>query len=232
MKPTHCMNRIGWGVVLIGSVAAMGRADFVSPMIGGGSVGMGTAPMKHVDITFVSNNIQCDVDTTGDTPVLRPLTAPHRFDSNQPWAVLIDKAYNYQYAFNSGGFITLPANTGIWVERLSQDSELQVYMRPPQWTSAMGPTWTPIFLADHDRWQWSGSMQHNAYAVLYPTKSTYSASYKVYIGDATTGDPVAGYGFDTATFNWTATPVPEPGTIALLALGALLAARRRGKRAV
>lgn len=45
-------------------------------------------------------------------------------------------------------------------------------------------------------------MTHNVYAVLNPTKTDYAANYKVYIGDASTGDPLSAYGSATVTWSW------------------------------
>ena len=56
-------------------------------------------------------------------------------------------------------------------------------------------------------WKWSGYMIHNAYAVLNPTKSSYEATYRVYIGDEDTGVPTSGYGAAVITFVFDATPV-------------------------
>jgi hypothetical protein len=201
------------------------QAAYVQPAMGGGQVGMMGAPMKHTDVMFDGTNITLHVDDSVATPVLRPLAPPDEFDPAQPWSVLTGKAYNYQHAWNPGGFITLPTGAGIWVERLSATAGLESYLRPPMWTS--GPTWTPVLSTDDNRWKWSGAMQHNAYAVLNPTLSSYSATYRVYIGDETTGLPLPGYGSAEVTWDWTATPVPEPLSVSLLLAGSFLVLRRR-----
>jgi hypothetical protein len=213
------------GVAALCGVALSARAAFVLPQIGGGQTGMMGAPMKHADIMFDGTNIAVHVDDTVATPWLRPLTPPNEFDPTKPWSVLIGRAYNFQYAWNPGGFISLPAGTWIWVERLHHDPGLEVYLRPPQWTS--GPTWTELFTADGERWKWDGAMQHNAYAVLDPAQSVYTAEYRVYIGDIVTGEPVPGYGSADVTWTWNATVVPEPAALALLAPCAGLFLRRR-----
>jgi len=225
------MNRVIAGNFLLAAMGAFltvsqpANAAYVMPQMGGGQVGMMGAPMKHADITFDGTNLAVHVDDTVGTPVLRPLTPPDEFDPAQPWSVLSGKAYNFQLAWNPGGFITLPSGTGIWVERLFATPGLETYLRPPMWTS--GATWTPILAADGARWQWSGSMQHNAYAMLNPTLSSYETSYRVYLGEETTGTPLLGYGSADVTWKWSATPVPEPIGASLLLVSGMLILRRQ-----
>jgi hypothetical protein len=216
-------NRIALFAVLAAcGTISPAEAAYVSPQMGGGQTGMMGAPMKHTDILFDGTNISLHVDDTVATPELRPLTPPDEFDQAQPWSVLIDKAYNFQHAWNPGGFITLPGGTGIWIERLAADDGLEAFLRPPAFSG--GVEWPEILATNGDRWKWSGAMQHNAYAVLNPLESSYSATYLVYIGDAATGLPVPGYGSAEVTWEWTATPVPEPSSFVLLAVGTVAAA--------
>jgi hypothetical protein len=175
--------------------AIAAQADYVIPMMGGDQA---EASMIHTDVMFDGTNIMLDYQLYDNPlPTLRPLVPPDEFDPAAPWSVLQDKAYNFQYAWNPGGFITLPPGTAIWVEQLSHDSVLEAYLRPPS-----APAWSAVFTTDGERWKWSGAMAHNAYAVLHPKQTQYQATYKVYIGDATTGDPVPGYGSSTVTWTW------------------------------
>lgn len=196
------------------------HAAYVTPQMGGGQA---SAPMKHLDVAFDGTNISVHIDDTVDIPMLRPLTPPDEFDPNEPWAVLTGKAYNFQYGWNPSGFITLPTDSGIWIKRLDQDPELEVYARPPA-----TPAYAPLFENNGDIWQWGGAMTHNVYAVLDPTASVYTTTYQVYIGDASTGAMLPGYGSDDVTLTFNATPIPEPVTLGMLVLsaGALLLHRR------
>jgi hypothetical protein len=192
--------RIAVVVVLLASSPA--SAEYVIPQMGGGQVGTGAAPMKHADITFDGTNLAVQVDDTVPAPQLRALDPPYEFDPTMPWNVLTGKAYNFQYGWNPGGFITLPAGSWIWMEQLSATPGLDIYQRPPA-----APAYAPIFgtAGSPSRWRWSGSMTHNAYAVLNPSRSLYEATYRVYLGDTTTGEPWPAYGSANVTFYWTAT---------------------------
>ena len=203
-------------------------AAIVTPKMGGGQV-MGS--MIHSDVYFDGTHVSVITDESHGVPMLHPLTPPDEFDPAQAWSVLMGKAYNYQYAWNPGGFITLPTGGGIWVERLHHDEGLQSFLRPMMYNPGVhGSTWPEIFTSDGSRWKWSGGMQHNAYAVLNPIQSTYQARYRVYIGDATTGDPLPGYGSQEVIWTWSAAPIPEPASLATLALASILAFGRRRNR--
>lgn len=219
-------------VCMAGLGAPSAYADYVLPMMGGGQ---SSGAMKHADVSFDDQTgvISIHVDDTVPTPWLRPLTPPDQFEPSQPYALALGtKAYNYQYAWNPGGFISMPAGAWIWIKRIASDEELEVYLRSPA-----SPAWSQVLAHDGDIWKWPGSMVHNAYAVQDPTESSYSVTYQVYIGDKTTGAPLSGYTSDTVTWTWEATPVatPEPATLATLALGgaSLLVGRwrRRARRA-
>ena len=166
--------------------------SYVLPYMGGGQL---VAPMIMTDIGFDGTNItlQPDDPTLLDSPVvLQPLTPPDQFAPSQPWSVLNGTAYNFQYGWNPAGYITLPTGSAIWIQVLSEDAGLETYLRPPAYSS--GPTWPQVFATNGDCWEFQGFMQHNAYAVVNPQQTTYSATYRVYIGNATTGSPLPGYG--------------------------------------
>ncbi len=169
--------------------------------------GQSVAPMIMTDIGFDGTNItvQPDDPTLVDSPVvLQPLAPPDQFDPSKPWSVLNGTAYNFQYGWNPAGYITLPAGSAIWIQVLSEDAGLETYLRPPAYSS--GPTWPQVFAANGNRWEFQGFMQHNAYAVVNPQQTTYSATYCVYIGNATTGSPLPGYGSADVTWTWLGAP--------------------------
>jgi hypothetical protein len=194
------------GVAAFAVITSITQGAYVTPKIGGGQVMHAEAPMKHTDVFFDGVNITLHVDDTVATPILRPLTPPDEFDPNQPWSDLGYQAYNFQWAWNPGGVISLPAGAAICMERIYQDPEFTVYLRTPMYDpSIYGPKWPEIFTEDGYRWMWSGAMQHNVYAICGPEKNAYSATYKVYLGDATTLEPLEGYGSAIVTWIWNAT---------------------------
>ena len=141
-----------------------------------------SAPMKHADVSLDGNSLQVHIDDSVTTPVLRPLEEPFQFDPEQPWNVLAGKAYNFQYGWNPGGFIQLPATAWIWIEQLDASPELEVYQRPPAL-----PSYERVLATDGAIWRWPGAMTHNVYAVERPQKNTFEATYRVYVGDEITG---------------------------------------------
>lgn len=180
---------------------------FVQPQLIGGSdsVTDPNASMKHIGIHLVGTSIQLAVDETVPTPMLRALDEPDEFDPAQPWAVLQDKAHNFQYGWLIGGLWGPPFGLGVWVELLDATDGLETYSS----IAPLSGTYAPIFgtAGSSNLWQWGGSMIHNAYAVENPTLSSYQATYRVYIGDAVTGAPTPGYQSDVVTLTFNATPV-------------------------
>jgi hypothetical protein len=191
------------GVVLLVLVGATTRADYAIPQIGGGQTGMAMAPMKHVGIMLTGNQLSTEIDTSVPIPQLRSLESPHEFDPDLTWSVLGSKAYNFQYGWNQGGFVSLPDEAWIWIEQLDVTPGLEVYQRPPA-----SPAYAPIFgTADSPtRWRWTGAMAHNVYAVADPVENLYEAFYRVYVGDDTTGEPLLGYASAEVVFQFSATP--------------------------
>ena len=181
-------------------------AAYVEPQIIGGSESVSdpNASMKHIEVALVGNQIQLTVDDTVPTPLLRALEEPDEFDPTKPWAVLQDKAHNFQYGWLIGGFWVPPSGSGVWVELLDSTEGLETYSARVPLTGS----YDPIFGTEGSSplWQWGGMMIHNAYAVLDPTLTAYEATYRVYIGDAVSGSPTPGYQGGEVTLTFGATP--------------------------
>ena len=212
-------------------IASSVHAEDVLPAIGGGQVGMmDGAPMKHISVAFDGSDIEVHVDETVSTPLLRNLTSPDQFNAAEAWAVLDGKHHNFQYGWVPDGIWAPPAGSAVWVEQISASSGLDTYEGGRFMSEAMirAMTFDPIFGTNDtaDIWKWSGVMTHNAYAVLDPTLSEYSATYRVYLGDENTGlELVSGtgaplYGSDEVTVTFSSS-VPEPSAGLLLAAAAI-----------
>ena len=203
----------------------------------------GTNNMLMLGISF-STSTGLSVATTASVPTLRALPAGDTFDPSAVWySKLNGNAYNYQYGWSKTSSLSnIPTGDGVWIERLSQTPGLETYYRG----SNFGYTnYQQIFASDGAIWKFGDlnkwpSMQHNAYAVTNPTLSTYTATYKVYVGDATNGAEVTNaagspaYASTNVTWTWNATPTPEPSTlvmvgIALASIAAFSRLRRSSK---
>ncbi len=180
------------------------------------------------------------------------------FDPTEPWSVLQNSAFSRQLGWWAGtGSASIALETSIedafgpdaaiWIESISISEGLESYLAIGRYgvnadnTVVVDPNahgYTGIFgtAGSSSRWRWDYQMDHNTYAVhlahLLPNQS-YSATYRVYIGDAAGDEIAAAIGASTIeTWTWTAPsaiPVPEPATagLALVGLGALLAFGRR-----
>lgn len=207
----------------IAFVSVLAAGSFAAAMVKPSSLG---GPMKHIDITFDSTSIGVHVDESVPTPLLQDLRPGSDFTDQ--YAVLNGTLHNAQYGWNPGGFISLPANSAIFVKLNTQSPELHHYEGRG---SLMAGTQTmiPIFgtAGSGDTWQWLGSMTHNWAAVMpgdvSPGERLF-ASFDVYVGDSA-GNPLPGLDAATVRLEWIV--VPEPATLAALGAAGLLALSRR-----
>jgi len=187
----------GLGLVL--AVTAQAQTTYVKPKIGGDQIGHTQAPMIMPEIFFDgvgirvvdANGLPWPVSAWSRAPVLRPLSPPNAFEPNQPWAVLIGKAYNFQYGWDSALLddvtYPFPPGSAIWIKVLRQSPELSVYFKDSGYAPLFG---TPDAAGNPspDIWMWDKRMRHNAYAVPDTFYGRLSGDYKVYLGDAATGE--------------------------------------------
>jgi len=234
-------RRIGGGIFVSITIAILAvsalpaLAAYVTPRIGGDQRKHDVAPMIMPEITFDGTNIAV-LDAVGNEwetlegnsrPILWPLEGSDEFEPNKPWySALNGKAYNWQYGWSNAALDQglIPAGAKIWIEVLEQSEGLKTYDR-------YSNSYAPIFGTDgsSNKWRWyeNMSMSHNAYAVD-PAYEEWYAAYRVYIGDATTGAALEGYGSSEVTLTWTS--VPEPTSAAIIGIGAGILALTRRKR--
>jgi hypothetical protein len=206
-------------LTLAATVAVQAQTTYVRPKIGGAQMGHTQAPMIMPEIFFDGVGMHV-LDANGlpwpafpwcQAPVLRPLAPSDQFDPNQPWAVLIGKAYNFQYGWDSALLDAVthpfPAGSAIWVKMLKQSPELEVYFKDGGYAPLFG---TPDAggAPSSDIWMWDKRMRHNTYAVPESFYGRLSGDYKVYLGDAVSGaeflDPngLPLYGSRSVTLRW------------------------------
>jgi hypothetical protein len=198
---------------------------YVTPKIGGGQEG--GFPMLMPEIFFNGQSIIV-YDESGylwatffwsAAPYLRPLIPPDEFDPNKSWKVLIGKAYNFQYGWDSAFLdeITYPFPPGsdVWVKVLNQTpSFLDCYDKDYGYIPIFG-TPDACGIPSPDIWRWNKGMRHNNYAVPDTYYGRVSATYKLYLGNALSDPPqpsdgnelvdsngVPLYGSAIVTFRW------------------------------
>jgi hypothetical protein len=185
------------------------------------------------------------MDAQAKTIILAPRPVGS-FDPNAVWGVLDGTAYSRRLGWNPGtGLTDIPAGDSIWIQLMSASPEVKCYYaQEPNcatYPNAITQTYTyygGMFgtAGSSTKWQWDQRMDHNANAVdmtsvQVGTAQTFTATYKLYIGDSSGNEilnPDLSPTFTSATEVWTwNVPAPEPATLAILAIGALLAAGRR-----
>lgn len=173
--------------------------------------------MSHIMVQFDGTDVHLHAESNGRR-VLRNFGDSH----TAPADVLDGMWYNDQYGWLADGFFSPPTDAAFWVRELDQPAALETYEGGMRMMRA-DHTYDPIFGTDGspDFWKWSGIMTHNWYASSAP--GAYDVMYEMYVGDAITGAPLAGYGSDTVTLRF----IPAPGSLAMLGLGTLAVARRR-----
>ncbi len=147
--------------------------------------------MLHLLIEQDGQSLVVDFETHVGEPV-ELYTYPGETYSGAA-SVLEETYYSGQYGWLANGFFNLPGGSGVFIENLGTTPGLSVY-------DAF--TYAPILGTDgtSDVWQWSGQMTHNWYSATEP--GVYSATYRVYVGDAATGEPVAGWAHAELTLEW------------------------------
>jgi hypothetical protein len=212
------MNKSFAFAAMLAIFASSANADtIVVPVPNGGIETTKTMDMDKITLTGNSLSVK---STSYSGAVLEPLPAGYAFDPTATYYTALNgKAYNYEYGWSSStsSLAALPSGDAIWIELVSETAGLQTYYGSYSYSPH---DYSQIFATNGSIWEYgtgSSGMQHNTYAVLNPTQSSYTADYLVYVGDATTDAPVAGYNTVDVTWTWTATPVsvPEPSTIVL-----------------
>jgi hypothetical protein len=179
------------------------------------------------------------------------------FDPSQPWSVLNGTAFSRRLGWNPGSSTlstdiqaTYGTGTGIWIELISASAGLETYQAVGKYgvnsdntltVDASAGGYSGIFgtAGSSTKWQWDYQMDHNVYAVsseYLVANQLYTATYKVYVGDSEGNEIFNTDGSSTATletWTWQAPAVvPEPATLALLAIGGVISMIARKRRSM
>ncbi|MEL7485471.1 MAG: hypothetical protein AAFN41_14100 [Planctomycetota bacterium] len=189
------------------------------------------ADMLHLLIAQNGQSLELEFETTVTGPI--PLTRTGDTYSG-PGSVLNGRGFNSQYGWLANGFFNLPFGSAVFVEADRVDRGLAFHdafsFDPILTTSGSDPVW-----------QWTGVMTHNWVSAVRP--GVYEADLTVYVGDAITGAPLAGWTGASVTLAWelamdsigpfaavsaeTVGPVPAPGAAVAMGLALVPLSRRR-----
>jgi hypothetical protein len=197
------------GAALFAVSAPLQAAVLTSVPMQGGMV----MPM----ITYKASMSKLMVMMPGTVPALTPLLVSNpgdSFDPADPWFNNLDPsrqglAFSRRYGFMWDANMTdpLPAETEVWIRKLSGSAGLGFYRYaanpPKQWTPVFGTDGTTNALV------WDRVMFHPGVSAL-PGTNTFSATFQVFLVSTTTGQEVAGSASMPFVFNFTDLPDGRP----------------------
>jgi len=213
------MNKLTLPITLLAMGISPALADI--PTLGG--------PMSHLLVTLFDQQIFVTYESPSLDTVFMQDNAGDFTDGP---SVLNDLGYNTQFGWLANGFITLPPDSGIFIQSLLMSEHLSVYEQGT-FNEILGTG------SSNNTWQWDGTMTHNWYTT--DIHGPLHARYEVFVGDLA-GNPLDGYqsGFIDLNFqygpdlsgrigstNRSVGTIPAPGTWSLLMTGSLIASKRR-----
>jgi hypothetical protein len=152
----------------------------------------------------------------GEVPQLTPLLVSHPNDGfapGDPWYDNLDPSRQGLSFSRRYGFVMdtmtdpLPADTAIWIRKVSGPPDLGFYRysasAPKAWEPIFGTGGTPSALA------WNGMMFHPG-VTAPPGADPITATFDLYLVDTTTGQEVPNSGSGLLILNWTNVPDGRP----------------------
>jgi hypothetical protein len=181
------------------------------------------------------------------------------YDPAQPWRVLNNTEYSRLLGWddvnrknntdptlliNNLIHTAYNDNASIWIDCVTKSAGLESYLAIGKYgINADNSTnldlsinaYSGIFgtAGSETKWKWDGQMDHNTYAVnadLTSPGQLFSATYKVYVGDALGNEilnPDTSSASTLETWTWQAVPEPTTMSLALLGLAGVFVARQR-----
>lgn len=144
-----------------------------------------------------------------EVPALTPLLVSNptdNFDPADPWFDSVDPSrqgasFSRRYGFMMDAMTDpLPANTQMWIRKVSGAAELKAY----RYKDTAPKAWQPIFGTDGvtNALYWNGMMFHPAFTAP-PGTNNLSATFELYLLNTTTGIEVPNSSSGLLVFDWT-----------------------------
>ncbi|MCC6823759.1 MAG: PEP-CTERM sorting domain-containing protein [Verrucomicrobia subdivision 3 bacterium] len=225
-------------VAMLGTITSA-QADYANPP--------SWMPMTMLMASFNNTTLKLSVMNPSIVPVLT-LAPAGTYDPAQPWAVLNGTEYSRRLGWDDLNkanpdpathllnqiHSTYGPGANVWIDCLNKTTGLECYLAVGMDGTGSPNSYSGIFgtAGSSTKWLWDGMMDHNTYAVdeaLAAPGQLFSATYKVYVGDALGNEILNPDQSSASTMEtWTWQAVPEPTTLSLAALGilGLLASRR------
>jgi hypothetical protein len=159
-------------------------------------------------VSYHSGDGAIHVMMPGEIPQLTPLMVSNpsdNFDPSDPWFDALDPSRQGASFSRRYGWVmdamseSLPANTQMWIRKLSGSPELKAY----RYSSSAPKALAPIFGTDGstNAMFWNAMMFHPVFAAP-PGTNSLSASFEVYLVDKSTGKEVPGSSSGAVEFLW------------------------------
>lgn len=199
LKQFRFWNAIAVVIVTCGGSVAHAATVTAVPMQGGMAMPM---------VGYHAEHGHLHVMMPLDIPQLTPLMVSNpgdSFDPADPWFDGLDPSRGGQSFSRRYGFVMdetsdpLPANTAIWIRKISGPPELGIY----RYSGSAPKAWEPIFgtAGSSNALWWNGMMFHPGVSAP-PGTNSLSATFEVYLVDTTNGQEVAGSGSGPLVFEW------------------------------
>lgn len=191
----------------------------IAPPMPPATSGSGDAGMKHAGVSLSGTTLAINLTEPPASPVT--MMSGHGTDfTPAKFDVLENVYFNAQHGWLPDGFFSLPAERSLWIERIGAtqpaSANFHVYEGGNGMEGMAAWTMNEIYIADGDKWQWDGIMQHDYFTADLP--GNYSMSFQVYVGDQS-GTQDTSFTPAEATFHFRV--VPEPFSVVPLLLGTL-----------
>ena len=169
-------------------------------------------PMVSYNATLARIEVMMPLEIPQLTPLL--VSNPgDNFDPADPWFDSVDPSrqgasFSRRYGFVMAAMTDpLPANTQMWIRKLSGSPKLKAY----RYKETAPKAWQPIFGTEGvtNAMYWSGMMFHPAFTAP-PGTNSFTATFEVYLLDTTTGLEVPNTSSGPLVFDWTNVPDGRP----------------------